>query len=54
MLLFLKSLPYYQPQNLKPKKKKKKKLQKRGFIPKGMEAHSANFASLLWQQLINY
>lgn len=24
MLLFLKSLPYYQPQNLRPKKKKKK------------------------------
>lgn len=47
MLLFLKSLPYYQPQNLRPKKKKKKQLQKRGIIPKGMGTHSANFASLL-------
>ena len=47
ILIFINYLPYYQPKNLKQKKKKKKKLQKRGFIPKGMEAHSANFASLL-------
>lgn len=37
MLLFLKSLPYYQPQNLRPKKKKKNNSKKEALFPKGWE-----------------